>query len=131
MEIELLDDRLHVGSASVPYCGVYMHEREFAFLSELWLERLGSLDDGGRVLLPFGVDDEYLDAFEARLHGGSLALFVVRMDGIGYVHGTDSFEEQVSTPAAVLERAETPLVTCDCAAFENAVRDFRASLRGA
>jgi hypothetical protein len=79
-----------------------------------WASRLDALRHDNVVYLPYSIDDEFIEAFEAATDGAGLSLTVVKLDSLGYVPGVDSLLEEILTrqPVVVERRAERFLV-CD------------------
>jgi hypothetical protein len=79
-----------------------------------WASRLDALRHDNVVYLPYSIDDEFIEAFEAAMTGEELSLTVVKLDCLGYVPGLDSRLDEIRTrqPVVVERRAERFLV-CD------------------
>ena len=79
-----------------------------------WASRLDTLRHDNVVYLPYSIDDECIEAFEAALTGEGLSLTVVELDCLGYVPGVDSLVEEILTrPPVVVERRAERFLVCD------------------
>jgi hypothetical protein len=87
-----------------------------------WRSRLDFLIENGRaVYLPFSIDEETIEAFEAELRGSQVRLRVVRLDGIGYVHGHDPLMEAINRDRPVVFSRQSEFLTCDKASLLTAL----------
>ena len=113
MQIQITDCLLTFDGISVRYEHEYLPRAVLLDVLREWCRRLTAARAGQTIYLPFSLDDEFILAFEAELHGEQLSLRVVKLDGIGYVVGHHPVFEAIMRDRRVVERFPGAFLVCD------------------
>jgi hypothetical protein len=125
MNIALSGEVLSIGRDSVRVNARYVTAADVVALSKVWLDRLKHLRHRGeQVQLPFSVDDEYVEAFVARLEGRTVSLRVVHLEGIGFDHGIDNLVEHAVQARRIVKECAYPMGQYDIDVFTEAIERF-------
>ncbi|MBK8254390.1 MAG: hypothetical protein IPK82_17190 [Polyangiaceae bacterium] len=125
MKLEVEGGRLTLGDARVRYNSAYLSEDDFVRLLDYWLSRLRAVDStADPEFLPFSIDDEFVEAFEAHSTGLEIELRVVKLDNCGYVHGVDPLFESMFGEIVVVETYPEPILTCTIGELIEAIVDW-------
>lgn len=125
MKVHIQSGRLTVGDAAVRYNQSYVGTGDFKVILAEWLTRLRGLKEPDpRVYLPFGVDDEFVEAFEVSSAGVNVDLRVIQLDNMGYVYGEESLIEAAFGASVVLHRYPECLLRCGKEELVRAITDW-------
>lgn len=80
-----------------------------------------NLRNGQIVYLPFSIDDECIEAFEAKRNDERVTLKAVKLDGFGFVPGLDSLSDEIEKDRPVMSSATEEFLSCNCNELIDAV----------
>src|SRR5262245_66497626 len=110
MNIQIMDGLLSFETVCVRYDRQLSSVQVKEMLRE-WLPRLkGVSAEKTAIYLPYSIDEEYIEAFEAVQNGEEIALTAVKLDGLGYTTGIDSLVEAIGGKSPVVPRRRKALL---------------------
>lgn len=112
MKLQVGDEQIHFDDVSVRFIRAYVEPSRFPGIFREWARRLSQTARQKLVYLPFCIDDECVDALEARLDGEYLTCTLVRLDCGGYVPGVDDFWDALLSAKKVLHRYPHEILKC-------------------
>lgn len=130
MKIRVENSCLFLDDEAVRYNSSCISINDMMQIVSGWRRRLASVvESGGVVYLPFSIDEDHIEAFEAVLDGSRLRLRVVKLAGSGFVPGVDDVMTEICRDSAVVERYTRELLTCGNAAMLSALDELDELLR--
>lgn len=123
MKLSVSDGLFSFDGDSVRYNELYISKENARTILSTWLRRIASAEQTGLFYLPFSLDDEYVEAFEASVDVDFLVLRVVRLDGIAYIHGEGSFLKHITSDLRLVDRRPEDFLVCKVEEFRSAVAD--------
>jgi hypothetical protein len=98
------DGLLKIGPDVVSYVQHFISAATLENIIRKWVPLLQSLSaESNEVLLPYSLDDEFIEAFKATYRYGFVELRCVTLDAIGFDPEIDNAEEYVFQPWRVIK----------------------------
>lgn len=104
MKIEIDNERIRIGPDSVRYCPFYLNVKTLKVIVKKWLPLLRNLShEKDETLLPYSLDDEFIEAFRTTLRNNYITLRCVILDAVGFDSDIDKVEDYIFRPAKVIK----------------------------
>jgi hypothetical protein len=115
LEITVKNGLLVFGQDAIRYDGEGTTFAELKQMIGTWGARLRAAPMlGASVYLPFGISDDWIEAFEVEGDGDVVSLRAVELEAVGYTPAMDSLMDEIEDPRprAVMVRRDQAFLTC-------------------